>query len=192
MNKNLNQQGFTLTELVVVLAIFSLIFSAVAAVFVSVVQRQKDALGEQEFSNQASYAMEKISRAIRMAIKDEGGECSGANGVYLLTHYNGEEGFYEGMKFINSEGECQEFFLADGKIKEIKGAEAEREILSGSFLIESARFAVNGDKALGGAVASATEQPRISIVLKIKMITGGVWLEKTVQTTISQVNINES
>src|SRR5438132_555205 len=97
------QQGFTLIELVVVLAIFLILVGAMVDVFISIVGNQKRILQEQEILNQASYVLEYMSTALKAAVKDPDGTCLGTAGyIYLLTHCdNGPSEPCNGIKFIN-------------------------------------------------------------------------------------------
>ena len=121
--KTLNEKGFTLVELIVVMTIFLFVIGAALSIFISIIQSQKRVLAEQQFLNQVSYAEEYISKGIRMAkaevdenclIDSEGNVHPGY--IYLLTHQNGQS--YEGIKFINQSGIsassgpiCEEFFF---------------------------------------------------------------------------------
>ena len=118
---NKEEKGFTIIELVVVLALFVLLIDASVGIFVSIVRHQRRTLQEQEFLNQASYLSEYVSKSLRTALKDEAGNCIGQNRSYLMTHLDASSGFYQGIKFFAEDGACQEIFLdADGFLKEIK------------------------------------------------------------------------
>ena len=69
MNK-LNR-GFTLIEMMITVLIFSVIVAAVIGVFVSAIRIQRYNLTYQQLLDQTSYAMEYMSRAIRMAVKED-------------------------------------------------------------------------------------------------------------------------
>ncbi len=184
-------------ELVVVLALFMLIMSVVVNMFTSIVQQQKRILAEQELLNQVSYVQEYVSRAVRSAVKDAAGDClfdnenSYAGYIYLLTHYHGELGVYEGIKFITKDNICQEFFVdsADGLLKEIKNGGSPQNILSAKFNLQHAIFIINGDKEIYGATASDARQPRVTMVIDVKNQTEGN-PDKVFQTTVSQRNLN--
>ena len=117
--KHSNKSGFTLIELVIVMAIF--LFVIGSAIFISVVQHQKLILNEQQLISQVSYAQEYMSKALRMAATETNQNClTGGTGtadyIYLLTHNNSGE--YQGIKFLNQSDEdaignpqCEEFFF---------------------------------------------------------------------------------
>jgi prepilin-type N-terminal cleavage/methylation domain-containing protein len=116
--------GFTVIEMVISLAVFLIISGVAVGIFLSVIQRQKQVLSEQELLNQISYAQEYMSRALRMAkaaTSNTDLECLPVLGdVYLLTRPD-SSGIYKGIKFLNQsdavyDGEernamCEEFFL---------------------------------------------------------------------------------
>lgn len=192
-----SQQGLTLTELVVVLAVFAMLITLAANIFASLIQHQRRMVQEQALVGQASYALEYISRALRAAEKDQTGSCLIEGGVphagyqYWLTRFDASTGFYRGIKVINqsNNASCHEFFLDnDGVLKEIKNGSAAQPLLSDKYTVKYARFVINGNKALQGALPSDLFQPRITILLDV--LVPNTSQEKILQTTISQRNLN--
>lgn len=204
-------KGFTLIELIVVMAVFLLVIGTAMGIFISIVKQQKRILAEQELLNQASYVMEYMSKAIRMAEKDDAGGCltegvvSYPGYTYLLTRAD-PGGFYRGIKFINQSDNnaCQEFYLDNAVqgdtstplvLKEIKnGVPIEGALLtSEKFNIEALRFGINGHDGCYGEPVKCPQteggnnQPRITILLNIRMDAQSV---KKFQTTVSQRNLN--
>ncbi len=192
------QKGFTIIELVVVLAVFLIIIGVVADVFISMVSSERRILAEQELLNQTSFAIEYMSKAIRMATKDASGNCLGQAGyIYLLTHCD-TGNICHGVKFINqTDGNaCQEFFLdsttdpAKPALKEIKGNGTAKNILSDRLEIKYGKFIINGDSTLGFATGGDLIQPRVTVLLDVKTQLTGRQQEKIIQTTVSQRNLN--
>ena len=72
---NINNKGFSMIEIIVALAVFFLIVGTAVGLFVSIVAVQRRILSEQQLISQSSYAIEYMSKALRMATKDEEGEC---------------------------------------------------------------------------------------------------------------------
>ena len=188
-------EGFTLIELVIVLAIFFIIVSVTVSIFVSVTGQQKKILTEQELLNQVNYIVEYMSRQGRMAKLDSSGSCLGnsfINYYYRLTRYEAMSGFYQGIKFISSDNNCYEFFLGtDGVLKEIKNGAPAQILLSNKFKVNYARFIINGNKTLQGAMQNNLIQPRITMSLNVKLQISPLEREKIFQTTISQRNLNQ-
>jgi len=192
--KNQKSGGVTLIELVVVLAIFMIVMVITVSIFISMAERQKNILEEQEILNQTSYVAEYMSRTIRTAKIDEVGKCLSNNFIgynYLLTHYNLSEGFYQGIEFISGDDVCLEFFLdSDGVLKEVKNKNTPQSILSSKFTIKYLRFIINGDKTLQGTSKNDLVQPRITMILDIITQETGGQKERIFQTTVSQRNLN--
>jgi prepilin-type N-terminal cleavage/methylation domain-containing protein len=208
--------GFTLIELVVVMASFLFIVGGAIVIFISIIQSQKRILAQEQLLNQASYAMEYISKGLRMAKKDENAVClyyseedggdifSGYN--YLYTRPNGI-GVYEGLKFINASNNnaCQEFYLAIGDdnqvIKENLNSEDDDNstlLTSGKANINYLRFSVNGTtgtnvEGIYGASEDdiPVQQPRLTLILGFENPNDEDQPEIKIQTTVSQRNLNE-
>jgi type II secretory pathway pseudopilin PulG len=129
------QKGFTLVELIVVMAVFMLIVGVAIAIFLSIIEGQKRILAQEQILSQVSYAMEYMSKGLRMAKRDTNGDClvytnsdysisdyfPGYNFLYTRPNYwkctdgvcNYIYGLYGGVKFINQSNDnaCQEFYL---------------------------------------------------------------------------------
>ena len=65
----MQNKGFTLIEMVVAVAIFTLLVGTTSSIFLSSIKTQKQGLATQENIDQASYLMEYMSRSLRMAKK---------------------------------------------------------------------------------------------------------------------------
>jgi prepilin-type N-terminal cleavage/methylation domain-containing protein len=200
---NIKQKGFSIIELVVVLVVFLIFLSAMVSMFISIVQQQNRVLTEQELYNQLSYTIEYMARAIRTAKLDTTGSCITANYNYALTAPVGN--YYEGIKFLTNDGVCENFFVGPGTgnpgviLEETKKGGSPIWLLSNKFTIMSVRFMINGDTApgniqsiLNAQYSSSTPQPqpRITILLDVKINTPGNVQEKIIQTTVSQRNLN--
>lgn len=204
-------KGFTIVELIVVMTIFLFIIGAAISIFISIVQYQRRILSEQELLNQASYLVEYMSKAMRMAKKDTKGDCLGTDHIgyiFLLTRPDIANDFYRGVKFINQSDNdvCEEFYLDNSDpnnpvLKEIRNynpSENNPETLltSTNLKINSIRFGINGrDGLISSTVDGAKEedgvQPRITIYLDIKVQGDQTEPIKKIQTTVSQRNLNE-
>lgn len=143
--------GFSLVELLVAIAIFSIVITAILGVFITIIKEQKIILGRQEIADNARYAMEFMSKELRMAnsITNNGGNFPS------LTFTNSN---------CDSNAVCHEiiYSLDNGKIMRkdtylgvTKGNQA---ISSDKITISKLSFLVNG--------WSLTEAPRVTIVIK--------------------------
>jgi len=115
-NKKNKSKGYTLIEVVVAVGIFFIIIAAPIGFFVGSLRGQQRALSSQEVLNEISYALEYVSRALRMAEKDFDGSCIAAyknyeettQRYYLSLSFEGP-----GIKFnktSSGESECWEIF----------------------------------------------------------------------------------
>ena len=180
-----SQKGFTLIELIVVLAVFVFVIDATVTIFVSVVHHQKRIVDQQEMVNQINYATETLSQSLRNAKSDSTGACLNKTGsTYILTR-RAADGFYQGVRFIDSDGLCQEFFLdSDGAVKIVQGDGAPQPLLSEKFQVQYMRFLLNGDKAM---IVGKTGV-RVTLALNVSTRIDGALENHIVQTTISHRN----
>ncbi|MGA2418048.1 MAG: type II secretion system protein [Candidatus Staskawiczbacteria bacterium] len=211
-------KGFTLIELIVVMAVFLFVIGAAISIFISIVQNQKRVLSEQELLNQISYVEEYMSKALRMATKDTSGSCLGSDNlgyIYLLTRYDFTSSTFKGIKFLNQSDldfsgnpTCQEFFLdTDNILKEEKNNDATTvtPLTSANLQLDPTnpiRFSVNGSNGSTftspscmstsqcGASENDSVQPKITILLNVKISGDSQNPERTIQTTVSQRNLN--
>ncbi len=187
--KRKTNKGFTLIELMVSVSLFALMVAAVSGVFISNIKNQKQILAIQEMTGQASYGLEFMSRALRMAVKQtgEGISCLSNEGEnYELT--NGGAG----ILFINhlDNDDCQQFFLENNRLKYRRGigtlSPVTSDLTSPSLRVNILKF-----NLIGGSQAD-DQQPRVTVFLKIIRNTGAgnSPVSTTVQTTLSQRNLD--
>lgn len=174
------KNGFTLVEILVAMAIFSIIIGISLTIFLSALQAQRKALASQRLVDQTGYVLEYMSRALRMVKKQtaESPSCLSQNGLnYEITRGG------KGLKFLNYQSICQEFFL-DVNLKRLKEAKEDSEEFLTSAELEVESFNIK----LMGESDQDTDQPRVTLFLKIKG-KGQKPEEKPeikIQTTISQ------
>lgn len=134
--------------------------------------------------------------------------------IYLLTRYDQTAAIFRGIKFLNQSGGdtgvavCQEFFL-DGEgitadpyiLKEIKENGEAVALTSTSLQINFVKFSINGSDGSAFVSASCTSticgasnddlnQPRVTILLNMKIAGDNQEPARTIQTTVSQRNLN--
>ncbi len=175
------KKGYTLIELLVAMVVFLILISALAGVFASSLRNQRYFLTSQRLLDQSSYALEYMSKALRMAKEDEEGDCVGSGKTYEYN-YDPDSDSYS-LKFKNQRKECQEFSVKDGvlwdKRKDQDGNDIydseKLPLLSDDFEIK--KFEVNTIEEF---------QPRVTISFDIA---GKVMKDKPrirLQTTVSQ------
>jgi type II secretory pathway pseudopilin PulG len=211
--------GFTLIELIISTAIFMLIIGVAVVIFVYVAQHQRRILADQELMNQISYVQEYMSKALRMAktaSSEEDNMCLEGNDadgyIYLLTRPDSQTGFFKGIKFINQSDNdsCHEIFLDNitdpdnPVLKELKNTENENSavaLTSKNLKIEFVRFGINGENGsvatspnssgnFAGAKRDDDRQPRVTVILGVKILSDAEEKVRIFQTTISQRNLN--
>lgn len=173
-------KGFTLIELMVTIAIFALMISAVFGIFVVGLRQQKIALQNQIILDQTSFALEFMSRALRMAKKESGEGCLSSSDLNYELISGGS-----GVRFINvlDGNDCQEFFLENEQLKYKKETNKTFALTSSEVQIKSLKFNLIGQSE------SDLIQPRLTVSLVAKSKVPGVPTLK-IQTTVSQRNLD--
>lgn len=178
------KKAFTLIELLVGISIFSLIVSGITGSFVAALRAQRRAIALREIIDSASYALEYMAAALRMAKKDgieiKGGSPKNCWGPEELNY---EIGLNE-IKFRNYEDKCQRFFLEAGRLKEEREGFPQHYYLTPDDLeITRLGFEKRGD------TPGDNLQPRVTILLEIQK-RGLPESKIIVQTTISQRDLD--
>jgi len=172
-----------LIEVLVAVSIFTILIAAPAGFFVGSLNAQQKALASQKLLDNTSYVLEYISRALRMAKKDDinGIDClSGNKTNYEITSLG------QGIKFRNYNDKCQEFYLEGGRLKESKDG-IENYLTPEDLEIISLKF------KLSGSSQADSDQPRVTLFSKIRGARGkkpALQPEIKIQTTISQRNLD--
>lgn len=171
-------RGFTIVELLVSIFVFSLVVGSSINIFFFSIKAQRRVLSTQQLVNQTSFLQEYMGRAIRQAAKELGDPttCLTTRGDnYEITRSGA------GLKFINRDDECQEFFLTGGRIKEDLDS-VEQFLTPDEFQVSALNFAITGESQTDNL------QPRVTLFMDIGTI--GIKPESRVsiqtQTTISQ------
>jgi len=179
-------KGFTLVELLVAVAVFGLVGGVAVGVCISGLHAQRKTLASQEILSQAGYLMEYMSRTIRMAKKEFNDPPSCLSERGLNYEFTDIIPGFEGLKFINSQGICQGFFLDnnDDRIKEWQEGYAEPLPLT-SDKLKVNYFKIGPEDSWH---QSSKEQSRVTIFLEIE--DKKERSEIKIQTTTSQRDPN--
>jgi len=185
----MKNKGLTLIELLVATVMMSLVIAAIVVIFTASIRGQIRNLASQELSDQTSYVVEYISRALRMAKKDSDGLCTGdASLNYIKTHSN------NGIKFLNYRDECQEFYWATttdtSKLVEEVGGGSAVDLTSDELEVVSFKIGPNDSWDDGDSL-----QPRVTMFFDIKSKASGIKAsqqpEIIIQATVSQRNLDQ-
>ena len=160
------------------MAIFSIIIGAALGVFSSTLKNQRNILARQQVLGEMSYALEYMSRSMRMAKKDD------LDGVHCLV---ADKANYEitpelGIQFRNYNNVCQKFFLEDEQLKEDKAGVI---LALTSDSIRVTKFSIN----LSGEQQPPSDnlQPAATILLEITNSDNTII---QFQTTLSQRDLD--
>jgi prepilin-type N-terminal cleavage/methylation domain-containing protein len=172
MKKNFLKKGFTLIEMIVSIAALLVLFGAISGTFIWGLRIQRQELARQDMLNQISYALELMSRTLRMAVVDSDGFCVGTSGkifgVRELELNRDEIRFKNGLKG----GSCESFSLSDdGKINY-----KDYPLVSDKIPVDALKFKL---------IENTNSKPKVVIMMKVKV--PGI-KETTFQTTISARN----
>jgi type II secretory pathway pseudopilin PulG len=176
----MNNKGFTLIELLVSAGIFAMIIITIIGVFTASIKLQDNILSTKKVIGEINYAMEFMSRNLRMAIKDQNSLCL----TNSPNNYNYElRTDSTGIKFKSAfkPGECHEIFLdpINHQIKFSRNG-TETDLTSPVIQITKLKFFVSGD-------GPDDLQPLVTVYLEAK--SGNAPAIK-VQTSISQRNLD--
>ena len=166
--------GFTLIELLISMTIFSIVMISAIGLFDAGIKNQRKALALQTLSDNTSYAIEYMSRTIRMAKKDLATGCNFENPGSNLSK----------IRFLNYHKELREFILENEQIKEKKGSETVfTPLTSDNFQVKKLSF------KLFGECQTDEFQPKVTIVIEIRTKEAKPQILK-LETTISQRDLD--
>ncbi len=172
-------KGFSLLEVIVATAIFSVAVSSISAVFVVAVRTQRNVLGQQDLIDNTRYALEHMSRQIRMARRDETGVCVGQADYTFTAGGNS-------LTFIDYRGDCLNYDTTGGRIRMTLNQGTPVDLTSDDIRVNILDFEVDGEDAYD------TKQPRVTIYLDAEA--AGATPESSpqilLQTTVSVRNID--
>jgi Tfp pilus assembly protein PilW len=159
-----NKQGQSLMEMIVAVALFSVVRLIVVSIFQTVLTAQRSAITTSNIQENLRYAFETMSKEIRMAQKSD---CSiGSGNVYTIAN--------NALYFKNQYGECVSYSLDNNRIKlDRNGNQA--YITPEAVKISNLKFLV-----------ASSVQPRVTIMADIAVpAKSGVGQTIKIQTTIS-------
>lgn len=176
-----NSAGVTLLELIVAVAIFTVVVSGSSGVFISALRAQRVVLAEQNLIDNIRFALEFMSRELRLASRDDTGTCTGT--AYMT--YTNSSGV---LKFINSDGECVHYRLQGSAIQVSQngGLSFSNLTFSSVALVTNLSFIISGESR------GDHQQPRATILITAES-TGGlseVTPKINIQTSVSARSVD--
>ena len=159
------EKGFTLVELLVSAAIFSILILAATGIFVKIMNVQKKALAIQEVQDNISYAMEMISKEIRM-----------------MSEITTKNTALDTLSFKNSKDPAQDIIynLISGQLMRSVDGGANQPITSSKVNVSDLTFYVNNWDIINGP------QPMVTVNMVMEISDGSFGKASArLQTTLS-------
>jgi prepilin-type N-terminal cleavage/methylation domain-containing protein len=170
--KNLKfQDGVTLIELMVSVTIFVIILLATTQIFQMVITSQRLAIASQDMQESIRYTFDKMSKEIRMAIKDNTGLCAGAGKIYKLNAAENE------LTFYNYRSHCVRYFISAGRLSRQEDAGAAQYITPSNLNISKLKYRLD-NTAVGF-------QQRVLMRFQMEVNKSGQTQKMIVQTSLS-------
>ncbi len=176
--KRLQSSGFSLMEMLVSVAIFSVLILIALSIFQYVVKGQRNAIATQSVQESMRFALEMISKELRSAIKSndvcDGGTTFTNNKVYNTIIAN------DALYFKNKYGECVHYYLSGGQLMIDREGTA-LAITPDEVVISALRFSIT-DNVVNDFHSL---QPTVTLRLHSEMANGHDKTPMDLQTTIS-------
>lgn len=178
MFKFFNNKGFSLLETTVAMGIFSVVITVSMGAFLLTIKAQKVVTTEKAIAENLNFALEFMSRQMRVAASDTSGSCISSGDTFEIA------GSSE-ISFINANQHCVRFFLASGVLiyENITTSSGNIPLTDSSAAdIDSLLFLVQGESD------GDSEQPRATISISASGAGNSPesqGVQFSVQTTIS-------
>ena len=166
-------RGFTLVELVIAVSVFSALIMILGGMTISAIKFQRTALATQAVLDNSRSVMEIMGRDIRLAAKDDDGNCVASRTNYEVT--GGNE-----LKFENDRGKCTRYYVLNGELKRDIDAVPETLTAAETIRVDSLNFAVFGENG------DDKTQPRVLVRLKVSATEADLGVNISLQTTLTQ------
>jgi prepilin-type N-terminal cleavage/methylation domain-containing protein len=180
------QAGFTFIEMILAVALFSVVALSSMQILRMVLEGQQSAIASQNIQENMRYVFEAVGKEIRVATISNydcedvfSPSATAVNKVFNITTVNGNDALY----FKNQYGECVAYYLSSDGVMMISRGGREAAATPSSLTISDLDFTVEDDGI--GEVHST--QPKVTI--KMDVVTDTVdemhKKEMKLQTTIS-------
>lgn len=196
MPKSSSHTGFTLIEIVVVLALLGLLGGAVFNLFAAGISAQRNTLSIQKSTNQLSYVAEYMGRALRQATKELRSSQQCLANVGRGWNYEISAG-NDSITFLDKQGFCRKISLSANQIVEQIATSPDshdaanlgpiQPLTPAGMTITNFRMIQQGAYQ-GDSVTPDNEQPRVTFVIEARG--EGSDANIRIQTTVSQRNFD--
>lgn len=166
-----NEKGISLVELVLAVAIFSIVVTIASGMFINSIKAQKAIIAKQNVSSDLRYSADFMLKELRMSqinSTDPTLTFKNASGVQLIDSNSPSST----LDFINSNGDEIIYSLSGGKImrENFTAATSVQSVSSDMVEITSLRFVLNNWDLSRGAASSVS--PLITVWIKARSRTG--------------------
>ena len=185
MTGDRGQEGFSLIELIVVMAIFGTIITAVVGSLLVMLQSQRAIVAEKEVAENTRFALEYMVRQMRVVNRYDGDGGQPAGCVDLNTSFSTPSS--SEIFFLSQSDECLHFYLQGGVVQLENDAGIQNLTSSSEVYVEDLSFMVTGEDENDGL------QPRVTILITARGVGTSQWAQDaqtTVQTTVSVRNLD--
>lgn len=161
MSKANKNAGFSLIEIIVSMAIFSVVMVAVMSAFFLALRAQRAVMLEKSAAESVRFSLEFMSRQMRFAQRSDDTTCLSQVGLTFESSSSGE------IQFINAQDECVRFYL-DMATSSIMYDRTSPSMLLANLTNESQVSIDSLEFIIAGSTVSPNdmEQPRVTIVIQ--------------------------
>lgn len=178
-----NEKGIGLVELVVAVAIFSLVMLAATGIFINAMKAQKAIIAKQNVANNMRYVMEFMAKEMRMAQVPANSDLTFNDGAGVPSKLDGTT--VDSINFYITAALTPVTYLLDNeKVKRKLGAGGNEPISSEEILITGLSFKINSWYISPDTVPNPRPAPLITIFMKAKA-KNGAGGEVELQTSIA-------
>ncbi|MFA6307166.1 MAG: hypothetical protein WCV70_04330 [Patescibacteria group bacterium] len=171
------ESGLSLLELVVSIALFSFLILASTQIFKMVIEGQRSSISAQNVQENIRYAMEKMSKEIRMA-QVSNADCYGAaiNKVFNMAGGGSE------LYFKNKDDVCVRYYLENSRLKIDVNAGAQSGFITPTKIeVSNLKFFV-----VDNLIGASGKQPYVTMKMDVKAIGQAIHEQKMkIQMTVS-------
>ncbi len=196
----IQQRGFTLIEMLVSLALFTVIATTSVGTLLVVIGGNAQSVAEQSAMNNMSFALDSMTREIRTGTEyycgsvinlTEGSVSASTTQVQDCTTGNVGISFREAGTSITGGGAKRiAYYFANNTIMRKVNNEVPVRMIGPDVRVNSVRFFVTGTDRMAGAGAitgsSDIDQPTVTVTIDATAVNADIAKDFTVQTTVTQ------
>lgn len=173
---NNNKGGFTLIEMLVSMALYSVAILAATSIFQAVADGQRNAIASQNIQESMRYGLELMSKEIRTAKVNTGSCGTDTNKIY-------NQDSLDSINFINQNDECVTYTFDNNTVMVQRDTYGPVPLTPSSVSVNHLKFIITD--TLGSNIAE--EQAKVIISIEAEYILNKPGQRQTmiIQTTIS-------